>query len=47
MSNLIWEKEPNDILKSFIQENIGAIETNKNNPEGLQILISHSNSNNN
>ena len=33
--------EPNDLFKSFVYGRLGRIEVNKNNPEGLQDIITH------
>ncbi len=43
MSKQIWIEEPNDILKDFVIENIGAIEVAKNKPLGIAHLIEHAN----
>lgn len=39
MQNQNWLKEPNNLLRNFVIERIGQIETNKNNPEELQAII--------
>jgi hypothetical protein len=43
MEKYIRDYEPNEILKSYILENIGAIETNKNNPIALNNMLKRAN----
>ncbi len=43
MEKFIRNYEPNEILKSYIKENIGAIETNKENPAGINNLLKKAN----
>lgn len=41
--NKIRKNEPTDILKSFVYENIGTLETNKDNPNALKHLLIRTN----